>query len=458
MTVDLKNGAPTGNLFTESREYIFGNRYKMFNDNYRTQVIKRLTDIYSKAADLKMDKQIDMTNNVYKTIVNKISRVYKQGIDREFTDDAMAELYKTSHIDKYMKQANKYVNAFNDILMQVSWDADNGKPRFIFRYPHNTKVVIDDMGNPGEVEYFISIDEKNVEKWAFWSNTEHYYKLYKSDGTFDKQTLDGNENGVNPYDTLPFVFMQNGFRDNTFFDMYTGNDMVEVTLDMAVYNTFKNYLIKWQSFKQLTVTGSNVGAIKGQVLDPSTALTAEGDDISIDVLDLQANLTELRETIDSQMINVAINYNISPSQFRMTGEVSSGFALQMENSNLDEFTVDQQSDFLTYERELYKLIVTVGNTEGASLSEGAEFTPTFADIQYKESSETTVSTQEKRIAIGLTNPITIIQNEMNITEDEAKIEYENNLKIRNQANENINPPTLDTNLIAEAMGIVDATT
>ena len=453
MTVDLKNATPIDTGNTDTREYIFGSRYNMYNDNYKKQVEKRLTEIYANASLLKMDKQLDMTNNVYKTIVNKISRVYTSGVDRVFGDESMVDVYKENRIDKYMKQANRYVNAFNDMLMQVSWDTDNNKPRFVFRYPHKTRVVIDDMGNPSEVEYFVSNEDDEGEKWAFWSNEKHYYKVYDKNGEATEVAVVGNEDMVNPYNVLPFVFMQNGFRDSGFFDPFTGSDLVEVTLDMAVYNTFKNYMIKWQSFKQVVVTGNNVSKIQGQVLDPSQALTADGDDVKIDVLDMQANLEELKNVIDSQMVNVAINYNISPSQFRMTGQVSSGFALQMENTALDEFTAEQQTDFIDYEKDLNKLLVIIGNVNRAGFSESADFDVSFADITYSESPKETVETQKERINLGLTNPVEIIQNEDNIDEDAAIEKYEENIKYRNVGNENLNKPTLDEKTTAEALGL-----
>lgn len=455
--VDLKNAVKTSAVTLETREYIFGNRYNMYNDNYKDQVKKRLLEIYSNAALLNMDKQIDMTNNVYKTIVNKISRVYSSGVDREFGDEKMEEVYKENRIDKYMKQANRYVNAFNDVIMQIGWDSDNDKPRFLFRYPHKTKVRLDSNGNHSEVEYFVSKMKDGQERWAFWSKSEHYYKIYNKQGDATKEYMDGNEDGLNPYGVLPFIFFQNGFRDSSFWDMHSGNDLIEVTLDVAVYNTFKNYMIKWQSFKQIVVQGTNVGAIKGQILDPSQALTVEGDDVKLDVLDLQANIKELRETIESQATNVAINYSISPSQFRMSGQVSSGFSLQMENSGLDEFTKEQQSDFIQYEKELYKLLVTVGNVEGANFSESAEFNVSFNDITYAESPETTANTREKNINLGLTNPIEIIQNKYNITEEEAKAKYEENIKYRNVGNEQLNKPILDEATTAEKMGLNGAT-
>jgi len=201
--------------YAKTRQQVFYKRYEMYHDNYRDQVITRLNEIYAKASLLRMDKQLDMTNNVFKAIVSKISKVYASGIIREFGDSKMEELYQTFPIDKYMKEANKYVNAFNDILLQVSWDTTNDKPRIIFRYPHKTRVLTDENEIPSEVEYYVeSID--NVEKWAYWNADEHYYKIYKSNGDFTVEPIEGNKEMVNPYGVLPFVFMQNGLEMSHF--------------------------------------------------------------------------------------------------------------------------------------------------------------------------------------------------------------------------------------------------
>ena len=241
---------------------------------------------------------------------------------------------------------------------------------------------------------------------------------------------------VNPYGVLPFVVMQNGFRDGEFFDEYSGDDLVNITLDNAIYNTFKNYLIKWQSFKQLVVTGTNVGQIDGQILDPASALTAEGEDTNISLLDLQANLTQLVETIEASSSTVAVNYNISPNQFRMTGAVSSGFALQMENKALDEFTEEQQKDFVMYEKELLKLIGIVG---GLTATEEVDIT--FNPIRYSESMTDTLNAYEKSIQLALKSPVEIIADLRGVEDDEAKLIYEQNIKERNQSNEQFNTLT-----------------
>jgi len=429
----------------------FSLRYDMLNDNYYGQVRARLTDIYSKAADIRLDRQLDLTNNIYKTIVKKISRVYSFGFSRVFSSDDTQAMYEDLNINKMMKEANIFTNAFNDMIIQVSWNYKENKPRLIFRYPHKTRVTLDEYDNPKEVEYFVSVVDDKKEKWAYWSESEHYYKVYDGDKVAIEYP-EGNEDGVNGYGVLPFVFMQKGYRDGYFFDQYSGDDLVAITLDNAVYNTFKNYLIKWQSFKQLVVTGANIGELSGQLLDPSTALTVDGEDAKVDILDLQTNLTQLDEVLSTAANNVAINYNISANQFRMTGAVSSGFALKMENKALDEFTIEQQSDFKQYEYELFNMIRNIVLVENGT--DIGEFNIEFTKPHYQESKSTELDAIVKEIDLGLRSPVEILANKLDITIEEAQVKLDENLALRNKIYNKVDSaPSLDMDTTAQALGI-----
>lgn len=462
-TVDLTQGRTTSSQIASGlnldRRTKFSLRYDMFNDNFAYQVQRHLLDIYSKAPDIRLDRQLDLTNNIYKTIVQKVSRAYSFGIEREFTNDSTAELYKGLQINKIMKEANLFTNAFNDMLLQVSWNYNENKPRLIFRYPHKTRIELDEYDQPKEVEYFVSSSEDG-EKWSYWSKDEHYYKIYSvasslmstQDADFRIEYTEDNQEGINPYGVLPFIFMQNGFRDGIFFDEHSGQDLVSITLDNAVYNTFKNYLIKWQSFKQLVVTGSNIGELSGQLLDPSTALTASGENVNIDLLDLQADIKQLDEVLQSSANNVAVNYNISPSQFRMTGQVSSGFALQMENSSLDEYTREQQDDFKQYEIELFNLLKVIVAEE--SNTDLGDMTVRFGQPEYKESKTVELDATIKEVDLGISSVSEVIARERGITEDEAKLLLESNLAERNKVYEKVNAGTqLDFTTTEEQLGL-----
>lgn len=417
----------------DKRQKKFERRYNMYHGNYRSQALERLTDIYSKATLIKMDKQLDMSNNVFRTMMDKVSKVYTNGVVREIKDETLAQMYSDLRVNQFMTQADKYRNALNDILVQVVWDDIKNEFKTIFRYPHKTNVKVDEFGNPVEVEYFVDRvkdeDGNEYNRYAYWSNSEHYYKDYDGE-EFTIETIEGNEDGVNPYGVLPFVFMQKGFRDGEFFDEYSGTDLIETTLDTSIYNTFKNYLIKWQSFKQMVVVGQNVGEIDGQMLDPSTAITVSGTDVDFQILDLQSNLEELSTVLDGQISKIAINYNISPAQFKMTSQVSTGFALKMENQNLDNITRENQRDFVQYEKDLFALIVKIGNIHGNNFDD--TFVIAFNPIAYQESDETKLNAHTRAIDLGLTSPIEIISKERNVTLDKAEEIWDENIEIRNK--------------------------
>lgn len=446
-TVNLKKAMQdkiNNTSFTMSRRDKFYYRYQMYNDNYRDQVKRRLSQIYVGAVSLGLDKQMDLTNNIYKTIVEKISRVYSFGVTRNTEDETLEDLINNGMIDKAMRQANRYVNAFNDVLLQVTWNYTKDEPKLIFRLPHKTEVTLNEDGEVSEVEYFISRDDK-FEKWAYWNNQEHYYKIYDNTGDFTIEYPENNDNGINPFGVLPFLVIQKGFRDGNFWDTYSGDDLGEITLDNSIYKTFKNYQIKWQSFKVVYATGSNIGALDGQALDPQKVLTVEGEDVSLGLLDLQANIKELDDVVNQNANLVAVNYNISPSQFRLSASPQSGFSLAMENRELDEVTIEQQNDFLGYEKQLFDLIVLAYDKLGnKKINNDVEIE--FNHPTYSESRENQLSSYEKSIELGLKNPIEIIASERNIADDEAKIVYDENIAIRNKSYNKLESSTVTTNL------------
>ena len=415
----------TNRIFTRVDKFRL--RYEMYNDNFRQQVIYKLGKIYRAFKLLNLDVQINDNNNIYKHIINGISNVYSYGVDRSFEDETAHELYQELRIDKIMTQANRYMNAFNDVLLQVSWADD--KPKLMLRLPHLTEVEYSN-GHLHCVKYYIQMLDKNTEQWAYWSADEHYY-IERKGGTEKIVAVEDNDEMVNPFGVLPFVVMHNGWRDESFFDAYTGDDLVNGTVDLAVHLTFLNHIIKTQSFKQLVGKGDNVGELLGQVLDPLSILTLTGQNTEINVLDMQSNYEQLHKTTQEMANNLAINYGISPNQFRMSGSPSSGFSLKMENLKLDRFTIEQQQDFKVYEKELYRLIQMVSEYYGLTIN--GDMNVNFVEPTYPESEQEQMTSARERIDLGLTSPHEILmQHDPDLTAEEAVIKVNDNISKRNE--------------------------
>jgi len=408
----------------------FKRRYDMYNDNFDDQVISKLGKIYRAFAQLKLDVQLNTNNNLYKQIVNAISNVYSFGVTRTIDNDDLAELYNTLRIDKTMTQANRFVNAFNDVVLQVGWDFNKEQPKLLIRLPHLTEVDFGD-GEVQSVMYFVEMIDKKRERWAFWSNEEHYY-IERGVGEDKIVPVEDNDEMVNPFGVLPFVFMHNGWRDTQFWDAYTGDDLTNGTIDMAVHLTFLNHIIKTQSFKQLVGKGDNVGELLGQVLDPLSILTLTGQNTEISVLDMQSNYEQLHSVVQELANSLAISYGVSPNQFRMSKQASSGFALKMENIKLDRFTVEQQQDFKDYEKELFELIKVVSEEYGKSYGD-ASILIDFTEPNYPSSEQEQLTIDQQSIDLGLTKPQSILMRENpDLTEEEARVLVDDNLNARNE--------------------------
>ena len=408
----------------------FALRYSMYNDNYNNQVVSKLGQIYRAFAQLKLDVQINDNNNIYKQVINATSNVYSFGVDRTFESDDAKALYNDLRIDKTMAQANKYMNAFNDVLVQVSWDSKKEQPKIMLRLPHQTEVGY----SQGEVEwvaYFVEMvgKDNDTERWAYWSSEEHYY-IDKTSGEDKIVAVEDNDEMINPFGVLPFVYLHNGWRDESFWDKYTGDDLTGGTIDMAVHLTFLNHIIKTQSFKQLVGKGDNVGELLGQVLDPLSILTLTGQNTEISVLDLQSNYEQLHKVAQELASNLAIAYGVSPSQFRMTSQASSGFALQMENLKLDRFTLEQQSDFKVYEQALFTLIGDVSDYYGKAIN--GEMTVDFVEPNYPASQSEQLNIDQQSIDLGLSSPHKVLmRNNPDLTEEDARVDVDDNINARN---------------------------
>ena len=409
----------------------FALRKAMYDDNYNNQVISKLGQIYRAFAQLKLDVQINDNNNIYKQVINATSNVYSFGVDRTFESDDAKDLYNELRIDKTMAQANKYMNAFNDVLVQVSWDSKKEQPKIMLRLPHQTEVGY----NQGEVEwvaYFVEMvgKDNDTERWAYWSESEHFY-IDKSNGEEKIVAVEDNEEMINPFGTLPFVYLHNGWRDESFWDSYTGDDLTGGTIDMAVHLTFLNHIIKTQSFKQLVGKGDNVGELLGQVLDPLSILTLTGQNTEISVLDLQSNYDQLHKVAQELANNLAISYGVSPSQFRMTSQASSGFALQMENLKLDRFTLEQQADFKVYEQELFSMLKVVSDYYGKPIGDG-DMSVDFQEPNYPSSEAEQLNIDQSAIDMGLTSPHKVLmRNNPDLTEEDARVDVDDNINARN---------------------------
>lgn len=422
----------------------FSYRNNMLNDNFYAQVELELGNVYSKSKELGLISQIDDTNNLFRMVVEEISKVYDNGVSREFDENEsiqedMELLYDSINANEILKQSNIYMNAFNDCLIQVGVKDDNFTLKL--RRPDNTIVKTDDDLNL--IEVFVYVGEENkMQKWYGYTDTQMFKILVATPDDITNETytimpMDGEDETVNNLGFLPFVQIHNGFRDGEFWQNYKGDDLVKGTIQVAIKLTFLNHLIKMQSFKQLVASGSNLRQLNGAVLDPQTILFVEGEDTKVEVLDLESNYKSLWETIQSINNNIALNYKISPNTFRMTGTPTSGFSLLMENIKLDKFIKSQQNRYEKIEKRLFSMLKSIDDKLSLGLIKSDGVTVSFPKISYPTTEIEDLEKLAKEVELGKNSIPFVLSVEQDIFEADAVRQYEENIKQRNKLNEKL---------------------
>jgi len=420
----------------------FEYRKKMLEDNFYQQLYHEMEKTVVSSKETALIKQIDDTNNVFKMVIEEISKVYSKEPERTFDEkeqESIEELYDELEVDDIMSQANIYINAFNDCLLQVGFK--NEKITLRLRTPTNTIVKTDDDLELEEVYIYTGRDNNNNQIWYGYTESSIFKIIVPTPNDVlnhdenKRQPIDDTSNDMgNHFGFIPFIAIHNGFRDNEFWQCYKGDDLVKATIQIALKLSFLNQLIKFQSFKLLKVEGSNLDGLDGMEIDPSKMLYVQGQDTKIDLLNLESNYKMLWDTIKEIIQSVAVNYKISPNLFRMTAAPSSGFALQMENIKLDNFVKSQQKIFRKVEKKLFNMIKKISDDFGLGFINSDVFNIEFNSMEYPKSDMEKLEEQEKEISLGKTNMIKILMKELDIDEDEATQIYQENLEVQKKQN------------------------
>lgn len=437
-------------------------RKRMLNDNFYDLVEKELGNVITSACETGLIEQIDDTNNIFKMVIEEISKVYDVEPTRFFSDNEteqteMEDLYKKIEMTNVLEQSNIYMNAFNDCLIHLGYDSATGKYTVKLRTPDNFIVVVDNDLNLLEVYIYQGIVDK-VETWygytkdsIFKIEVDNPNNVLTHNPDDRKPISDDNMEMVNPLGFIPMIPLHNGYRDDSFFQNYKGDDLVKGNIQIAIKLTILNQLIKFQSFKQLVATASNgnSNSLDNIVIDPASIIYLFGEESKIDVLDLESNYKQLWETIQAINQNLATNYKISPTMFKLTAAPSSGFALKMENIKLDKFVVKQQGYYSRIELQIFNMLKLMDETLKIGVIKGDKFVATFQAPTYPKTTIEILEEQEKAIALGKTNMIDILMKEQGLTEEEATAKYNENIKLRNQSNEQFNATIPTVNLPIE---------
>lgn len=393
------------------------NRIRLLKDDYKELAREKLKDYVSDETWKKLKKFINTTINVYKTVISEISVIYNENPQRIFTTsdeskeaethvEIVEGIYKRIKINQKMKKVNRYVNALNDLILQVLFR--KGNIAIDILTPNVSSIVQDeeDLTLPEVVsirkEYIDSIGDRGEKtKHVIWTDSEHY----SFDHNFIKESI--NEEDKNPYGIMPFVFLHREIPDSNFWDETSGEDLYECTLIVACLQTLIDSYFVWNSFKQLAVKAEKLP--EGLAHTPDKVIHLEGPDDQAIILDFTIALKELLESLRTYITSVVQNYGVDWNSLVLKLKEVSGKALKIKSSKLQRLWNNQLEIFRDAEEEIFELIKRIYEVEeGTKLK--VEMKIKFPAMENYKDEKEELEILEKEVGLNLVDIVEVFMD------------------------------------------------
>ena len=309
------------------------------------------------------------TTSLTKRLIKRISLVYKNAPIRD-VDERYLEYM--GHKDYEMKSFERIHNLVGTIAVKISMN--NGR---IVRTPILEYEPIfndDDMVNPIAILYPVPhpTDSKMQVKndhYIYWSATEHYMVTNKG------ERIKVNNNNVNPYGVLPFVFLQPDTLIDEHFNV-GALDIAECNKQIDIAMTMLQHHIR---------SAGGQFVINGRVDDNKIELGLNKvvvlEDGTMNNISSNTNVNNIIEGIKFQLQQVAINHHIS-FDFGINGNAS-GVAIKVSNLELLESREDAVESFRMVEKDMYKIEKSILEVDMGIMLEN-DFNVDFSEVEFPD--------------------------------------------------------------------------
>jgi hypothetical protein len=267
---------------------------------------------------------------------------------------------------------------------------------------------------------------QNIEVWVTY--TDDKIALCNSEGKpLSKNPFKDGEpvEFANKYGMIPVVAFHAETPLDGFWNPHFSKDAYEANLKIGMLNTYGNYLVKTQSFKQIVISADHIeDELKGQILDPLFPLKlSEG--ATATTLDLNTRLEAIESYIRNKIFGIANNYGISAENFSLSGQRSSGFAIKISNHALEEIREADIPLCSSVEENLYRIIARINNVERAhtSLPEDDRITFKPGEVCFPEEWDTEQKRWEFEFMHGISNQVDyLLTRNKGMTREQAIIQ------------------------------------
>lgn len=371
-------------------------------------------------------------------IINKISMVEKKRPDVRVLvggkkDDKLTEEFEAicqeMHLYQRFQQAEKYKNLLSSAFLLIHYDpefdeGDRWDARLV------TPATLQLRAKQGRPEVFAAALIEDVEqrhqnnKWEeetiywYWTSDEHK----KLDKNLKEITLEGNEEGANPYGLIPLV----PFWVEMPIDVpipSVPDDLLGFTEEMLAIQTANNSFQFMQGFSQLVASGPP-DAIKE--LEVKTGLShlvkiisTADEPATLTVLQYPDLLPSLIKFEQERLMQFALLHNISPSNFIVSAEAWSAQAIRMENLALVE---KREQDVPMHElawQRLFTIVKAICETEKlTAFPADAEISVVYPQQELPQTRGEKLEELEREMALDLVGLVEAYQRLNQSADDE----------------------------------------
>ncbi len=398
-------------IIKESLEYL-----KVFNHKEREFYVNKLIDYYNgnntdqyiiKKFDLDAFREVPPYQaNITKKFINKMSRVYTVGADRNVSG-RYNEL--TMLKDSKMKHIERMTRLVGTIATRVKIVEYEDVPYFDYQPVYYFHPFFgEDPFKPIAISYPLmqnTAESTNTDEMQYihWNDTE--YMIFDEEGNI----LDQKEHNLG---VLPFMFTH---REHQCDDFYVegANDIINANEHINITMTEMQLGLRFQMFGQPVVTGADLGNRQRFGSDVILELPSEAQ---YDIKSPSGDIEKVIENVKFQMELVAQNNHLSVQFAQDGGETPSGIALKIKDLESFQDYQDDLALWTLYEHKLYNVEKYVASAYNIGLPEKLKLD--FNEPDYPMTVQDQILLDNHRLQLNL------------VSEAELMVEYNKDLTLQ----------------------------
>ena len=352
--------------------------------------------------------------NITKKFINKMSRIYTVGADRN-----VSKKYNNLSVlkDAKMKHIERMTRLVGSIAVRVMY-VDGEIPHFDYQpiyYFH--PFFGSDPFTPIAISYPLmhyTEDASNSDSCQYIHWNEETYIIFDESG----KVIEEQEHG---YGTLPFVFTHREHQSDSFY-VEGANDICNANEHINLTMTEMQLGLRFQMFGQPVVSGADLG---NRQRFGSDVILELPDGANYDIKSPAGDINKVIENVKFQMELVAQNNHLSVQFAQDGGETPSGIALKIRDLESFEDYQDDLALWTQYEHEIYQIERNIARTFNIGLPQILKLD--FNEPEYPMTVQDQIALDNHRLNLGLINKAELmVEYNKDLTLDEANTKLEEN--------------------------------